>query len=60
MNPTQLPTDGTLPLLVLQIVSISGEFPAAVCGRDPTAGGLRALHRHAAGLSAAGDLIAAG
>ena len=29
MNPTQLPTDGTLPLLVLQIIAVSGEFPAA-------------------------------
>ena len=28
--------------------------------QDPTAGGLRALHRHAAGLPAAGDLVAAG
>ena len=29
MNPTQLPTDGTLPLLVLQIIAVSGEFPVA-------------------------------
>ena len=35
MNPTQLPAEGTLPLLVLQIVSISGEFPAAFSGRFP-------------------------
>ena len=33
MNPTQLPTDGTLPLLVLQIIAVSGEFPAAFSGR---------------------------
>lgn len=35
MNPTQLPTDGTLPLLVLQIIAVSGEFPAAFSGRFP-------------------------
>ena len=35
MNPTQLPAEGTLPLLVLQIVSMSGEFPAAFSGRFP-------------------------
>ena len=32
MNPTQLPTDGTLPLLVLQTIAVSGEFPAAFSG----------------------------
>ena len=35
MNPTQLPTDGTLPLLVLQIIAVSGEFPAAFSGHFP-------------------------
>ena len=35
MNPTQFPTDGTLPLLVLQIVAVSGEFPAAFSGHFP-------------------------
>ena len=35
MNPTQLPTDGTLPLLVLQIIAVSGEFPPAFSGRFP-------------------------
>ena len=29
MNPTQLPTDGKLPLLILQIIAVSGEFPTA-------------------------------
>ena len=35
MNPTQLPTDGTLPLLVLQIIAVSGEFPSAFSGHFP-------------------------
>ena len=35
MNPTQLPTDGTLPLLVLQIIAVSGEFPVAFSGHFP-------------------------
>ena len=35
MNPTQLPTDGTLPLLVLQIIAVSGEFPPAFSGHFP-------------------------
>ena len=35
MNPTQLPTDGTLPLLVLQIIAVSGEFPTAFSDRFP-------------------------
>ena len=35
MNPTQFPTDGTLPLLVLQIIAVSGEFPAAFSGHFP-------------------------
>ena len=35
-----------------QYLCPGGGPAAAVCGRDPTAGGLRALHRHAAGLSA--------
>ena len=35
MNPTQLPTDGTLPLLVLHIIAVSGEFPAAFSGHFP-------------------------
>lgn len=35
MKPTQLPTDGTLPLLVLQIIAVSGEFPAAFSGHFP-------------------------
>ena len=43
-----------------QYLCPGGGPAAAVCGRDPTAGGLRALHRHAAGLPAAGDLVAAG
>ena len=29
MNPTQLPAEGTLALLVLQIIAVSGEFPPA-------------------------------
>ncbi len=32
MNPTQLPAEDTLPLLVLQIIAVSGEFPAAFSG----------------------------
>lgn len=35
MNPTQLPAEGTLPLLVLQIIAVSGEFPTAFSGRFP-------------------------
>ena len=35
MNPTLLPAEGTLPLLVLQIVAISGEFPPAFSGHFP-------------------------
>ena len=35
MNPTQLPAEGTLALLVLQIIAVSGEFPAAFSGRFP-------------------------
>ena len=35
MNPTQLPAEGTLPLLMLQIIAVSGEFPAAFSSRFP-------------------------
>ena len=35
MNPTQLPAEGTLALLVLQIIAVSGEFPAAFSGHFP-------------------------
>ena len=35
MNPPTLPAEGTLPLLMLQIVAVSGEFPAAFSGRFP-------------------------
>ena len=35
MNPTQLPAEGTLPLLVLQIIAVSGEFPTAFSSQFP-------------------------
>ena len=35
MNPTQLPAEGTLALLVLQIIAVSGEFPPAFSGHFP-------------------------
>lgn len=35
MNPMLLPTEGTLPLLMLQIIAVSGEFPAAFSMRFP-------------------------
>ena len=35
MNPTTLPADGTLPLLMLQIIAVSGEFPTAFSGYFP-------------------------
>ncbi len=35
MNPTTLPAEGTLPLLVLQIIAVSGEFPPAFSGHFP-------------------------
>ena len=35
MNPTQLPAEGTLSLLMLQVIAVSGEFPAAFSGRFP-------------------------
>ena len=35
MNPIALPAESTLPLLVLQIIAVSGEFPAAFSVRFP-------------------------
>ena len=35
MNPTLLPAEGTLPLLVLQIIAVSGEFPATFSSQFP-------------------------
>ena len=35
MNPTQLPAEDTLALLVLQIIAVSGEFPPAFSGHFP-------------------------
>ena len=35
MNPTLLPAEGTLPLLMLQIIAVSGEFPPAFSGHFP-------------------------
>ena len=35
MNPTQLPAEDTLALLVLQIIAVSGEFPPAFSGPFP-------------------------
>ena len=35
MNPTLLPAEGTLPLLILQIIAVSGEFPATFSSQFP-------------------------